>query len=105
MIVMLSNCFEITVEPISLRLLEILPQKVEHIIVDVLSGVKIRSKPKIIDRICSALCEVEKIGAHLFGKRIRTNEKCTGCSWCEMHCPASNIHIENGKPKFGWKCL
>jgi ferredoxin/flavodoxin len=32
------------------------------------------------------------------------SEKCTGCGLCEKLCPARNIKLENGKPKWQGNC-
>lgn len=36
-----------------------------------------------------------------FDKSFYADEKCTGCSTCSKVCPANNIQMEDGKPK--WK--
>lgn len=40
-----------------------------------------------------------------FGKRIKANENCNGCGWCEKACPRANIALVNGTPAFNNNCL
>lgn len=35
----------------------------------------------------------------------KVNTDCTGCGVCGKVCPTDNIHIENGKPIFGERCI
>lgn len=37
-------------------------------------------------------------------KDFWTNENCNGCGTCEKVCPANNIRMEEGKPKWQHKC-
>lgn len=105
MIVMPSNFAIKTVDGLSIRLLKILPYKVEHIIDEILSGNIKRIRPKLVDRFFSHIGEVEKIGARIFGKHIKVNSDCNGCALCERNCPRKNIRMSNKKPKFSSNCL
>jgi flavodoxin/ferredoxin len=105
MIVMPSNIFVKTGDELALRLLEILPFKVEGIVKEVLSGITHRTKPDMINRFVSTIGEFEKSGTGYFGKRIRAGKDCGGCGWCEINCPRKNITIKNNKPVFGGKCI
>ena len=40
----------------------------------------------------------------LASKDYLVDKKCSGCGTCLKVCPAGNITIEDGKPKFGNKC-
>lgn len=100
-----SNVFSKTVDGLSIRLLKILPYKVEYIINEILSGAIKRTRPKFVDRFFSHLGEAEKIGARFFGKYIKVNSEFNGCALCEKNCPRKNIRMSNGKPQFSNNCL
>lgn len=105
MIIMPSNFVVKTVDGLSIRLLKILPYKVEHIIDEVLLGTIKRRRPKLVDRFFSCIGEAEKIGARYFGKHIKVNNDCNGCALCERNCPKKNIKMSNGKPEFSNNCM
>ena len=104
-VVMPSNIFVATPEETALRLLEVLPQKTERIIGEVLSGVIRRVRPRLIDSFLSVIFEIEKWNTRHFGKRLCTDEKCTGCGWCRDKCPSGNIEMKGGLPVFDNKCV
>jgi ferredoxin len=105
MIVMPSNWIIKTDDGLAIRLLDILPSKVKHIVNDLLEGVIRRTKPKLIDRFFSIIGEMEKTGARFFGRNIRVNTKCNSCGWCAKNCSANNIIMLDNKPAFGEKCI
>jgi len=39
-----------------------------------------------------------------FDKAFSASDKCTSCGLCEKLCPARNIKLENGKPKWQGNC-
>ena len=104
MLVMPSNWIVPTHEALAVKLLEVLPCKVELVVGDILSGVRRRTKPLWIDRLLSWICELEKMGAKEFGKRIKCSEDCNGCGLCRSNCPAGNIDMECDRPAFGGQC-
>lgn len=104
-LVMPSDIFVSAPDEVSVKLLEILPQKVQKIDEEVLSGVLRRVKPKKLDRFLSFAMEMEKMNTKAFAKRLYTDDKCTGCGWCESKCPANNITIEDHKPVFHKQCV
>lgn len=104
MLVMPSNWVVPTKEPIALLLLEVLPKRVRQIVKDISAGVVKKTRPCLIDRVFSHLGELEKIGAHSFGKRIKVTGDCNGCGVCSRSCPACNIKMAGNKPEFGNKC-
>lgn len=65
---------------------------------------------KKVDRLITRLGRLEAKGAVQFGKSIRVSETCTGCGWCEGHCPVSNIRLvkrlgeDLSRPEFGKTC-
>ncbi len=104
MVVMPSNWIVATPEAIAVKLLHVLPDKVEQIVAEILLGVKRRTRPLWIDRCLAWICELEKIGTKQFGKRIKCGDECNGCGLCSNNCPAGNIKMENGRPVFGKQC-
>ena len=104
MLVLPSNFVAATPIQVAKMLLDVLPKRVDEIVLDICNGVKRRTKPFLIDRIFSFVGKIENFGARYFGKRIKIKEGCNGCGWCSMNCPAGNIIIEGGSPKFGGEC-
>jgi ferredoxin/flavodoxin len=105
MLVMPSNMSASTPDNLAVRLLEVLPQKVQTIADDLLSGVTRHTKPGPINRFMSVLGEGEKYGAHWFGKVLHANENCTSCGWCARQCPSGNITMAEKTPEFDGKCV
>ncbi|WP_321418455.1 EFR1 family ferrodoxin [uncultured Methanomethylovorans sp.] len=105
MIVMPSNWIIKTDDGLAIRLVDILPLKVKHIVDDLLKGVICRTKPKLIDRVFSRIGEMEKNGAKFFGRNLRVNTNCNSCGWCAKNCSANNIIMMDDKPAFGEKCI
>lgn len=104
MLVMPSNWIVATKEPLAVKLLEVLPQRAEKIVEDLLAGKTHKMTPKFIDRMLSKLSELEKTQSKFFGKKISKSEKCNKCGWCSTHCPAGNIKMEADGPVFQNKC-
>lgn len=80
-------------------------QSIERIVEDLMAGVVRRTRPRFIDRFFSRAGEMEKTGAKFFGEKIRVNENCNGCRWCEKKCPANNISMLDNRPVFGRECF
>jgi ferredoxin len=105
MLVMPSNWVVKTDDGLAIRLLEILPSKVERIVDDLLAGAVRRTTPRLVDRFFSKIGETERKGARFFGQKIMENRNCNGCGWCAKKCPANNIRMLNNKPVFGRECF
>lgn len=105
MMVMPSNWIVKTDDGLAIRLLRILPYKVERIVDDLLQGVVRRTRPKLIDRVFSRIGEMEKTGARFFGRDLRANVNCNSCGWCAKNCPVNNIEMINSAPSFGENCI
>jgi ferredoxin len=105
MLVMPSNMSAATPDSLAVKLLNVLPQKAQHIADDLLAGVRRRTKPGLLNRFMSVVCELEKKGCHLFGKGLYADQSCTGCGWCAKQCPSGNISMDGGKPVFSNRCV
>ena len=104
-IVMPSNIIVATNDLLAVKLLEVLPDKLQKITCALLSDKKHRLRPLLIDRFFSAVGEVEKPAAKSFGKSLDITDECNGCGWCAGNCPAGNItQAQHNKPVFGKKC-
>ena len=105
MIIMPSNVLIATREHLAVRLLQILPAKLEKTVADILAGVTRRSTPSITARGMAFLFKLEKPYAKFFAKTLSIRETCTGCGWCARNCPRRNIAMIQNRPTFGWRCI
>ncbi len=104
MIMMPSNFATQAEQTINYGLLNILPEKVSHIIANIISGQKRITKPILKDRFFSSIGRAEHIGARFFGASIHANSSCTKCNLCINNCPNKNIKMVKGAPRFGFNC-
>jgi len=105
MLVMPSNIAIATKAPLDKMLLDILPQKVSHMIAEINRGKMRRTNPHLLDRALASMGHLERFGAHSFGKRIRVSESCNGCGLCAESCTSGNITMNAGNPTFDSKCF
>jgi len=105
MMVMPSNCFVATNDHLAMRLIKIIPDKVNKIIEAVLSGKIRRSKMKRKAIFQSWISRKEKKGAHRFRKMLRIDNQCTRCGWCVENCPVQSIEMDSGEPTFSDQCI
>jgi len=105
MLVMPSNIAIATKAPLDKMLLDVLPYKVGKIIDDLRLGVVHRKSPHLIDRALTSMGGLERLGGHMFGKRIRVSDACNGCGFCAANCPSGNIFMKEGRPVFASKCF
>ncbi|HEX3037704.1 MAG TPA: EFR1 family ferrodoxin [Oscillospiraceae bacterium] len=105
MLVMPSNFAIQAKQQLNLDLINILPQKVNKIIGDIMSGKKNILHPKLRDRIFAFWGNAEHFGAGLFALSIHASNTCNQCGLCVKNCPKKNIRMKNGRPKFGSHCL
>jgi ferredoxin len=103
--VMPSNVLVSTPEDVSLRLLQVLPQKVKKVTEDILSGKVKRVKPGPLNRFLAFAMKAEQKGVKGFAKSYFVDGNCNGCGWCSRKCPAENIRMEGDRPVFGRECL
>lgn len=71
---------------------------------DILSGVPRKEKKMFMGGFLAWFLRCEHWGAHVIGIGYRATKDCIGCGLCAKNCPAGNIKMKNGKPKFGGKC-
>jgi ferredoxin len=104
MLIMPCNFYIPGSDHMNMRLLNILPQKVETLIKDLMEKRYNHSKSRLgfFQRIVSA---AEKTGAHYTGSKLKTDEKCTGCGICAMNCPKENIEIVSSRAVFKKSCI
>lgn len=72
---------------------------------DILNGVERREKKMPLGGFFAWFLRCEHWGAHVIGVGYRATKDCISCGLCAKNCPADNIKMKNGKPKFGGKCL
>jgi len=104
MVVMPCNVLIKTPEPVAVKLLEVLPSKINDMVKDIISGKMRKSNVFLIDRFISLSGELEKYFANWFGKHIKPLNNCNGCGLCSVNCPVQNIEMSNGLPKYNNKC-
>jgi len=105
MMVMPSNFLIGFDESLSAMVLHATPMIVDKVVQEVMEGKRHRTVPYGIDRFVSKLGYFEALGARFFGRRLKVNEKCVVCGWCEKLCPRDNIRIIEGKHVFGNNCV
>ena len=71
---------------------------------DILSGIERHEKKIFMGGFLAWFLRCEHWGAHVIGVGYRATKDCIGCGLCAKNCPAGNIKMKNGKPKFGGKC-
>ncbi len=71
---------------------------------DILNGVERHEKKMFMGGFLAWFLRCEHWGAHVIGVGYRATKDCIGCGMCAKNCPAGNIKMKNGKPKFGGKC-
>lgn len=105
MMVMPSNFVIGFDESLSAMILHATPVIVDNLIEKIIKGERHRTLPYGIDRIASTLGNLEALGGRFFGRRLKVNEKCVNCGWCEKLCPRNNIKIIDGEHQFGYSCV
>lgn len=71
---------------------------------DILNGTEHREKKMPFGHFFGWFLRCEHWGAHVIGVGYKATEDCISCGLCAKNCPAGNIRMVNGKPKFGGKC-
>ena len=105
MIVMPSNFFLSYSDALCALLLREAPRRAERILDDALAGLVRHSRPLLRDRLLTRMLGIERYGSRIFGQRLHTDARCTGCGLCARQCPHGNIALRDGKPVFGARCV
>ena len=105
MMVMPSNCFVAANDHLVMWLIKAIPDKVNKIIEEVLSGKLRRSKMKRKAVIQAWISRKENKGSHRFRKLLTIDDHCTRCGWCVENCPVKSIEMDTGKPTFTDQCI
>ena len=72
----------------------------------ILSGERVLKKRPLSSKLMSGICKIERPGMRLSGRFFKVNpEKCIQCGQCVRNCPVKNITAEEGKFRFGKKCI
>ncbi|MDE7087318.1 MAG: EFR1 family ferrodoxin [Clostridia bacterium] len=71
---------------------------------DILNGVARHEKKMPFGHFFAWFLRCEHWGAHVIGVGYRATKDCISCGLCAKNCPADNIKMKNGKPKFGGNC-
>ena len=58
-----------------------------------------------IKRFVSFVLRIEHPAMPWIGRHFHAAEDCIGCGACAALCPAGNIRMENGSPRFGKNCF
>lgn len=105
MMVMPSNWISKGSDHAVMHVLNKMPEKVVEITEDILTGKIRKTKFKLSSRVLIPISKLEKKQAPKFGRGLQVNDTCIGCGWCAKNCPRENIHLENNRPVFGYKCI
>jgi len=111
MVRMPNNWMKVPEKKKFMKILSVMPNKIDEISQTVLSEKRNKKRVYWIDYLISALGEAEKKATRKFGNGIKVSAACTGCGLCAENCCSSNIQIENHAaygvfpiPKFGDRC-
>ena len=66
---------------------------------------KEKMKRMPLRHLISLILRIEWIYAHLQGRFMKADDRCTSCGLCAARCPVGNIEMVNGRPHFGTKCV
>ena len=58
----------------------------------------------LLDRLGVVIFKLAATGMYSSDREFRVDDNCTSCGICEKVCPADNIKMENGRPRWMSKC-
>ena len=88
----------------SMWLIKAIPDKVNKILDDILSG-NVRRTSYKKGFIRSQITYLEKRSAKNFAEKLMIEGTCTGCGSCAGNCPVENIDMKNRRPVFKDQCV
>ncbi len=102
-----SNWYYKYPEVLNKMLIEASLKKAAHSVEQILSGITRKaSQLFLLSIICMPVAIFEdRFGAKVFGRFLKTSDRCTRCLRCVRECPGGNITNKNGTIKFGLKCV
>jgi ferredoxin/flavodoxin len=105
MMCMPANMMAEVSDHLAMRLIRIIPEKVEQSLNDILTG-RIKRTHFHKSPLRNFLTKMENENAGRFAQGLTVSQECTGCGWCAKNCPMENITIEKqtGKPLFSSRC-
>ena len=81
-------------------------ERIEDISKSLVEGKRTILKVKGKSRVLSFFGKAETFASRLFGLELYAGNDCNLCGVCWKNCPEKNIErSNNGKPRFGFKCL
>ncbi len=74
---------------------------------EILSGTRRElNMPWLLKGLCRGVYFLEEeLGARQFGLTLRSNNSCTSCGLCAKQCPTGNIRMDQGRIRFGARCI
>lgn len=105
MMCMPANMMAEVSDHLAMRLIRIIPEKVEQSLNDILSG-RIKRTHFRKSALRNFLTKMENENAGRFAQGLTVSEECNGCGWCAKNCPMDNIAIDgqSRKPLFSDQC-
>jgi len=81
-------------------------KKIQDISRSLVEGKKTILRVKARSRLLNLFGKAESLAARVFGLELYAGKDCNSCGACWKNCPEKNIkRNDNGKPRFGFKCL
>jgi len=103
-VVMPSNYFVATPEPMDAMLLQVLPEKTGAIADGIMAGALKRSGPFFLDKFFARIGKSLIRHTKSWGRKIVVSDGCDGCGLCAAKCPSVNISMGDSRPAFSDKC-
>ena len=105
MMCMPANMLAEVNDHLAIRLIRIIPEKVNGALDDILDG-RIKRTHFHKSALRKGLTSMENNNSARFAKGFTIAEECSGCGWCAENCPTSNIVIgrETSRPEFLDRC-
>lgn len=102
-----SNWYYKYPDAINRMLIESSMKKAAHSVEQILAGAtRSASQLFLLSMLCIPIAIIEdRLGAKVFGRFLKTSDRCTRCQLCVRECPSGNITSKNGSIKFGLKCV